>query len=45
MCDMISEDDESGLTPIKIGLDGTGPREDSDSYLVQHLLLLLKRMK
>ena len=23
MCDLISEDDESGLTPVKIGLDGT----------------------
>ena len=23
MCDLIPEDDESGLTPVKIGLDGT----------------------
>ena len=35
MCDLIPEDDESGLTPVKIGLDGTnGLREDSDLYLV-----------
>ena len=23
VCDLIPEDDESGLTPVKIGLDGT----------------------
>ena len=26
VCDLIPEDDESGLTPVKIGLDGTGAK-------------------
>ena len=41
VCDLIPED-ESGLTPVKIGLMVLGLREDSDPYLVQHLLLLSK---
>ena len=30
VCDSIPEDDESGLTPVKIGLDGTWAKRDSD---------------
>ena len=33
MCDLIPEDDESGLTPVKIGLDGTWAKRGSRSLL------------
>ena len=31
MCDLIPEDDDSGLTPVKIGLDGTWVKRGSRS--------------
>ena len=34
VCDQIPEDNESGLTPVKIGLMVLVLREDSDPYLV-----------
>ena len=40
VCDLIPEDDESGFTPVKIGLHGTWAKRGFRS-----VWLLLKRMK
>ena len=41
VCDQIPEDDQSGLTPVKIGLDGTWAKRG----IQIPIWLLLKRMK